>query len=56
MDKCGKLLIILVIILICVTNLVTFEDYKVVLIPVTQELSTVWDSYSQIVDNLGDRV
>ena len=22
----------------------------------TQELSTVWDSYSQLVDNLGDRV
>jgi len=34
-----------------VTNLVTFEDYKVVLITATQELSTVWDSYSQIVDN-----
>lgn len=38
------------------TNLVTFEDYKVVLIAVNKELSTVWDSYSQIVDNLGDRV
>ena len=36
------------------TNLVTFEDYKVVLIPVNKELSTAWDSYSQIVDNLGD--
>ena len=38
------------------TNLVTFEDYKVVLIAATQELSTVWDSYSQLVDNLVDRV
>ena len=38
------------------TNLVTVEDYKVVLIPVNKELRTVWDSYSQIVDNLGDRV
>jgi len=38
------------------TNLITFEDYKVVLIAGTQELSTAWDSYSQLVDNLGDRV
>ena len=36
------------------SDLVTFEDYKVVLIAATPELSTVWDSYSQIVDNLGD--
>ena len=49
-------MIISVIILICVTNLVTFEDYKVVLIPINKELSTAWDSCSQLVDNLGDRV
>jgi len=39
-----------------VTNLVIFKAYKVVLIAATKELSTFWDSYSQLVDNLGDRV